>query len=105
MPFALWAATPGSPGGFEGTSGKATSWRDAFSIRIRSCCSSDSRAIVDFGGSCRRLPSGPHAVNLSRSVFADYIVCLEDRRKFKSPKRHLAEGQKMPGRNRARGLS
>ena len=29
------------------------------------------------------------AVNPKRSVFADYIVCLEDGKKFKSLKRHL----------------
>lgn len=30
------------------------------------------------------------AVNPRRSVFADYIICLEDGRKFKSLKRHLS---------------
>jgi predicted transcriptional regulator len=30
------------------------------------------------------------AVNPKRSVFPDYIVCLEDGKKFKSLKRHLA---------------
>lgn len=29
------------------------------------------------------------AVNPKRSVFADYIICLEDGKKFKSLKRHL----------------
>jgi predicted transcriptional regulator len=32
----------------------------------------------------------PPAVNPKKSVHADYIVCLEDGRKFKSMKRHLA---------------
>jgi predicted transcriptional regulator len=30
------------------------------------------------------------AVNPKKSVFADYIVCLEDGKKFKSMKRHLS---------------
>jgi predicted transcriptional regulator len=29
------------------------------------------------------------AVNPKKSVFPDYIICLEDRKKFKSMKRHL----------------
>ncbi|MDX8465714.1 MucR family transcriptional regulator [Mesorhizobium sp. VK23B] len=33
-------------------------------------------------------PQAP-AVNPKRSVFPDYIICLEDGRKFKSLKRHL----------------
>ncbi|TGP50877.1 transcriptional regulator [bacterium M00.F.Ca.ET.230.01.1.1] len=31
----------------------------------------------------------PPAVNPKRSVFPDYIICLEDGKKFKSLKRHL----------------
>ncbi|TPJ30150.1 MULTISPECIES: MucR family transcriptional regulator [unclassified Mesorhizobium] len=34
-------------------------------------------------------PSLSPAVNPKRSVFPDYIVCLEDGKKFKSLKRHL----------------
>ncbi|MDG4879230.1 MucR family transcriptional regulator [Mesorhizobium sp. WSM4935] len=34
-------------------------------------------------------PQNP-AVNPKRSVFSDYIICLEDGKKFKSLKRHLA---------------
>ncbi len=32
----------------------------------------------------------PPAVNPKKSVFPDYIICLEDGKKFKSLKRHLA---------------
>jgi len=32
------------------------------------------------------------AVNPKKSVFPDYIICLEDRKKFKSLKRHLRTG-------------
>lgn len=35
-------------------------------------------------------PSQTPAVNPKRSVHADYIVCLEDGKKFKSLKRHLS---------------
>ena len=34
-------------------------------------------------------PAPTPAVNPKRSVFPDYIVCLEDGKKFKSLKRHL----------------
>lgn len=34
-------------------------------------------------------PKQEPAVNPKRSVFPDYIICLEDRKKFKSLKRHL----------------
>ncbi|RWA69163.1 MucR family transcriptional regulator [Mesorhizobium sp.] len=34
-------------------------------------------------------PNQEPAVNPKRSVFPDYIICLEDGRKFKSLKRHL----------------
>ncbi|KUM26706.1 transcriptional regulator [Mesorhizobium loti] len=35
------------------------------------------------------MPAQAPAVNPKRSVFPDYIVCLEDGKKFKSLKRHL----------------
>ncbi|RWG59467.1 MAG: transcriptional regulator [Mesorhizobium sp.] len=35
-------------------------------------------------------PAQASAVNPKRSVFPDYIICLEDGKKFKSLKRHLA---------------
>jgi predicted transcriptional regulator len=35
-------------------------------------------------------PKQEPAVNPKRSVFPDYIICLEDGKKFKSLKRHLA---------------
>ncbi|TGQ27742.1 MULTISPECIES: MucR family transcriptional regulator [unclassified Mesorhizobium] len=35
-------------------------------------------------------PAQTPAVNPKRSVFPDYIICLEDGQKFKSLKRHLA---------------
>lgn len=37
-----------------------------------------------------RAPAQAPAVNPKRSVFPDYIICLEDGKKFKSLKRHLA---------------
>ena len=41
------------------------------------------------------------AVNPKRSVHDDYIICLEDGKKFKSLKRHLAAHHKMsPGQYR-----
>lgn len=36
------------------------------------------------------MPAQDPAVSPKRSVFPDYIVCLEDGKKFKSLKRHLA---------------
>ncbi len=35
-------------------------------------------------------PAQTPAVNPKRSVFPDYIICLEDGKKFKSMKRHLS---------------
>ncbi|TGQ22541.1 MucR family transcriptional regulator, partial [Mesorhizobium sp. M00.F.Ca.ET.216.01.1.1] len=35
-------------------------------------------------------PAQAPAVNPKRSVFPDYIICLEDGKKFKSLKRHLS---------------
>lgn len=54
--------------------------------------------IASVSGSIRKLgdpapspePARAPAVNPKKSVHADYIVCLEDGRKFKSMKRHLA---------------
>jgi predicted transcriptional regulator len=52
--------------------------------------------IASVSGSIRKLgepapePEVAPAVNPKKSVHADYIVCLEDGRKFKSMKRHLA---------------
>ncbi|MUT27353.1 MULTISPECIES: MucR family transcriptional regulator [Mesorhizobium] len=34
-------------------------------------------------------PAQPPAVNPKRSVFPDYIICIEDGKKFKSLRRHL----------------
>lgn len=46
------------------------------------------------------------AVNPKRSVHADHIVCLEDGKKFKSMKRHLASHGLTPQQYRAKwGLS
>lgn len=42
------------------------------------------------------------AVNPKKSVFPDYIVCLEDGKKFKSLKRHLALHGQTPDEYRAR---
>ncbi|PBB41824.1 transcriptional regulator [Mesorhizobium sp. WSM3866] len=42
------------------------------------------------------------AVNPKKSVFPDYIVCLEDGKKFKSLKRHLALHGLTPDEYRAR---
>jgi predicted transcriptional regulator len=42
------------------------------------------------------------AVNPKKSVFADYIVCLEDGKRFKSLKRHLASLGFSPAEYRAK---
>lgn len=42
------------------------------------------------------------AVNPKRSVHADYILCLEDGKKFKSMKRHLASHGMTPQQYRAK---
>ncbi len=42
------------------------------------------------------------AVNPKRSVFPDYIVCLEDGKKFKSMKRHLTAHGMTPQQYRAK---
>ena len=42
------------------------------------------------------------AVNPKKSVHADYIVCLEDGKKFKSMKRHLASHGLTPQQYRAK---
>jgi predicted transcriptional regulator len=54
--------------------------------------------IAAVSGSVRKLgdaaaepePAQAPAVNPKRSVFPDYIICLEDGKKFKSMKRHLS---------------
>jgi predicted transcriptional regulator len=48
-------------------------------------------ALARVGGSTAPLPAEKPkpAVNPKRSVFDDYIICLEDGKKFKSLKRHL----------------
>ncbi|MBZ9817631.1 MucR family transcriptional regulator [Mesorhizobium sp. CA7] len=57
---------------------------------------SDLIANVNFslskiGGSAEpETPAQAPAVNPKRSVFPDYIICLEDGNKFKSLKRHLS---------------
>ena len=42
------------------------------------------------------------AVNPKKSIFPDYIVCLDDGRKFKSLKRHLATLDMTPEQYRAK---
>jgi predicted transcriptional regulator len=42
------------------------------------------------------------AVNPKKSVFPDYIVCLEDGKKFKSMKRHLSSHGMTPQQYRAK---
>jgi predicted transcriptional regulator len=42
------------------------------------------------GVAAKESPSLTPAVNPKRSVFPDYIICLEDGKKFKSLKRHLS---------------
>ncbi len=46
------------------------------------------RELTEVAAETRREPRKP-AVSVRRSVTADYIVCLEDGRKFKMLKRHL----------------
>ena len=48
-------------------------------------------ALVRVGGAAEAAPAETPkpAVNPKRSVFDDYIICLEDGKKFKSLKRHL----------------
>lgn len=66
--------------------------------------------IASISGSIRKLgepvsapePERVPAVNPKRSVRADHIVCLEDGRKFKSMKRHLASHGLTPQQYRAR---
>ncbi|RWG71412.1 MAG: transcriptional regulator [Mesorhizobium sp.] len=48
-------------------------------------------SLLKIGGSAEpETPDREPAVNPKRSVFPDYIICLEDGKKFKSLKRHLA---------------
>jgi len=66
--------------------------------------------IASISGSIRKLgepqpapAAAPEpAVNPKRSVHADYIVCLEDGKKFKSMKRHLASHGLTPQQYRAK---
>jgi predicted transcriptional regulator len=51
---------------------------------------SDGRAVASGGADALR-----PAVPVKRSVTADYIVCLEDGKRFKSLKRHLRTQYKM----------
>jgi predicted transcriptional regulator len=51
---------------------------------------SDGRAVADAGAEALR-----PAVPVKRSVTADYLVCLEDGKRFKSLKRHLRTQYKM----------
>jgi predicted transcriptional regulator len=51
---------------------------------------SDGRAVASDGAEALR-----PAVPVKRSVTADYIVCLEDGKRFKSLKRHLRTQYKM----------
>src|SRR5437763_15453797 len=49
------------------------------------------RALLRVAGGAVEIPAEPArpAVSVKRSVTPEYIVCLEDGRKFKSLKRHL----------------
>jgi predicted transcriptional regulator len=49
------------------------------------------QALLRVGGSTEEIPTEPlkPAVSVKRSIAPDYIVCLEDGKKFKSLKRHL----------------
>lgn len=47
------------------------------------------------GGEIESSPELKPAVPVKRSVFPDYIVCLEDGKKFKSLKRHLRTHYKL----------
>lgn len=48
-------------------------------------------ALTHLGGSAQEEPSEPQkpAVSVKKSIAPDYIICLEDGKKFKSLKRHL----------------
>ena len=49
-----------------------------------------------YAGTIEPTPEPLHpAANLKRSVFPDYIVCLEEGKKFKSLKRHLRTNHEM----------
>ncbi|MCH8237158.1 MAG: MucR family transcriptional regulator, partial [Proteobacteria bacterium] len=52
------------------------------------------RGLTEIAAETRREPRKP-AVSVRRSVTADYIVCLEDGRKFKMLKRHLRTSYNM----------
>ena len=52
------------------------------------------RGLTEIAAETRREPLKP-AVSVRRSVTADYIVCLEDGRKFKMLKRHLRTSYNM----------
>ena len=47
------------------------------------------------GRAAGRIETAKPAVPVKRSILADYIVCLEDGKKFKSLKRHLRSQYKM----------
>jgi len=49
------------------------------------------RALASVGGPAEPEPAAPlePAVSPKRSIAPDYLICLEDGRKFKSLKRHL----------------
>ena len=49
------------------------------------------RALLRVAGGAAEIPAEPArpAVSVKRSVMPEYLVCLEDGRKFKSLKRHL----------------
>lgn len=54
-------------------------------------------ALLRVSGGQAPAPSEPHkpAVPLKRSITSDYLICLEDGKKFKSLKRHLRTQYKM----------
>ena len=62
------------------------------------------QALKNAGGEAQPAPSRPEpATPIKRSVFADYLVCLEDGKKLKMLKRHLKTAYSMtPDEYRAR---
>jgi predicted transcriptional regulator len=65
---------------------------------------SDQGAALEPGGASREsAPDKKPAIAINKSVFPDYIICLEDGRKFKTLKRHLKASYGMsPEQYRAR---
>jgi predicted transcriptional regulator len=64
--------------------------------------SSVSASIASLGSQAPEKPEPVPAVNPKKSVFPDYIVCLEDGKRFKSLKRHIASFGLSPEEYRAK---